>query len=364
VATMTRRRRIWLTVGMAMLLLSAPLAGGTHALAARAEKRNAAKGTVTLLETGSTLLYPLFNLWVAAYTKTHPGVRITTAGTGSGTGISEATSGAVQIGASDAYLPPDHPSTLMNIPLAISAQQVNYNLPGLNGRSLRLSGPVLAGIYTGRIRTWNAAPIARLNPGVKLPDHAIVPLRREDASGDTFIFTQYLTFSAGKAWPAGYGTSVSWPALPSEVAETGNSGMVTGLEQNPYSIAYVGVSYRNETDKAHLGTAMLENRAGAFVLPETSTILAAASARVGQTPKDEALSLVYAPGKSSYPIINYEYAIVSQHQANPDVARAVRDFLTWALTVGNAPRFLDQVHFRPLPAAVVRMSEAQIARIR
>jgi phosphate transport system substrate-binding protein len=355
----------WAAAATAGVLLAGLVAQTVPALAAhRATRSERASGSVTLLETGSTLLYPLFNIWVPAYTHTHPGVRITTAGTGSGTGISEATSGAVQIGASDAYLPPSHPSTLMNIPLAISAQMVNYNLPGLNSVHLRLSGPVLAAIYTGKIKTWNAAPIRALNPGVKLPAHAIVPLRRSDASGDTFIFTQYLTFSAQGAWPAAYGTSVSWPSLPSLVAEPGNSGMVSGLKSIPYSVAYVGVSYLNETSAAHLGEAMLKNRAGNFVLPVTSTIVAAASARVGQTPKNEALSLVYAPGRNSYPIINYEYAIVSQRQANAQVAAAVRQFLSWALTVGNQPRFLNQVHFQPLPSAIVKMSQAQIAQIR
>ncbi len=344
----------------AVALAAGVLAQGAAAFAAH---RRAAGQKVTLLETGSTLLYPLFNIWVPVYTKSHPNVHITTGATGSGTGISEATSGAVQIGASDAYLPPAHPATLMNIPLAISAQMVNYNIPGLNGRHLKLSGPVLAAIYTGRITNWNAPQIRALNPGVKLPNHTIIPIRRSDASGDTFIFTQYLTFSAGKAWPAGYGTNVSWPALGSLVAEQGNSGMVTGLEQNKYSVAYIGVSYQNETAKAGMGEALLKNRAGSFVLPETSTVVAAASARVGQTPKSEALSLVFAPGKSSYPIINYEYAIVSQKQANAATASAIRAFLTWALTTGNGAKFLNQVHFRPLPSAIVKMSEAQIAKI-
>ena len=359
---MTKALTRWGSAVVAGALVATVLSQGMTTLAASRHNR-AGKASVTLLETGSTLLYPLFNIWVPAYTKTHPGVRITTAGTGSGTGIGEATKGEVQIGASDAYLPPVHPAALMNIPLAISAQMVNYNLPGLNGKHLKLSGPVLAGIYSGKITKWNAPQIRALNPGVKLPGHTIIPLRRVDASGDTFIFTQYLTFSAGKGWTAGYGTSISWPALGSEVSENGNSGMVSGLEQNKYSVAYIGVSYENETSKAGMGEALLKNRAGNFVLPETSTVVAAAQARVGSTPKSEALSLVFAPGKNSYPIINYEYAIVSKRQANTTVAGAVRAFLDWALTAGNGAKFLNQVHFRPLPPAIVKMSKAQIAQI-
>ena len=105
----------------------------------------------------------------------------------------------------------------MNIPLAISAQTVNYNIPGLNGGDLKLDGPTLAGIYTGKITTWDAPEIAKLNPGTQLPHQAIVPIRREDASGDTFIFTQFLDFST-QTWEdhIGYGTSVDWPSVAGE----------------------------------------------------------------------------------------------------------------------------------------------------
>jgi phosphate transport system substrate-binding protein len=356
----TKATARWGSVAIAGVLVATVLSQGLTAMAA---SRETASKQVTLLETGSTLLYPLFNIWVPAYTRSHPGVRITTGGTGSGTGISEAEKGQVQIGASDAYLPPSHPASTMNIPLAVSAQMISYNVPGLNGEHLKLSGPVLAGIYSGKITKWNAPQIRALNPGVKLPSHAIIPIRRADSSGDTFLFTQFLTDSAGKAWTAGYGTTVSWPELPSLIAETGNSGMVSGVEQSKFSIAYIGVSYQNETAKAGMGEAMLKNRAGKFVLPQTSTVMAAADARVNSTPKNEALSLVFAPGANSYPIINYEYAIVSKTQSSTAIASAVRTFLNWALTTGNGATFLNQVHFRPLPATIVKMSKAQVAQI-
>ena len=155
-------------------LLCGTIGGTTLGLVAL-DPRRAAAANVTLLETGSSLLYPLFNLWVPKYTAMHPGLRITTQSTGSGTGIAQAISGVAQIGASDAYMSyaqvkknPD----MLNIPLAISAQTVNYNVPGLNDKGLKLSGPVLAGIYGG-IAKWNDPEIAKLNPGVSLPDHGI-----------------------------------------------------------------------------------------------------------------------------------------------------------------------------------------------
>jgi phosphate transport system substrate-binding protein len=159
---------------------------------------SARAGDVALAETGSTLIDPLFKVWASEYMKTHGGVTISTAATNSGAGVDQAISGAVQIGASDAYMSDDearaHP-LIIDVPMAISAQTVNYNVPGLNEKNLRLSGPILAGIYTGKVRAWDDPRIAALNPGVNLPHNDIAPIHRADPSGDTFVFTQYLTFS-------------------------------------------------------------------------------------------------------------------------------------------------------------------------
>src|ERR1700722_7699576 len=118
--------------------------------------------TVALVETGSTLLYPLINIWVANYTKTHPGVSITTNATGSEAGIKKIISGEAQIGASDAFMSDAEAKRtpqVLNIPLCISAQTINYNLPGLTAETLKLDGSTLAGIYSGKIRDWDAEPI-------------------------------------------------------------------------------------------------------------------------------------------------------------------------------------------------------------
>ncbi|HTV72184.1 MAG TPA: phosphate ABC transporter substrate-binding protein PstS [Candidatus Acidoferrales bacterium] len=321
-----------------------------------------------LLETGSTLLYPLMNLWVAAYQGDHKDVQITTQGTGSGTGISQAISGVAQIGASDAYMGDAQManSPMLNIPLAISAQQINYNVPGLNNVHLNLSGPVLAGIYSGEIQYWDDAKIKEINKqyASKLTHNQIVPIHRADGSGDTFIFTQYLTFST-PSWKSGpgYGTTVSWPSVSTAVGATGNPGMVQTCQNTPYSIAYVGVSFLNQTNKAGLGYAALENRAGKFVLPTAETIGSAARALDAKTPADERISLIFAPGASSYPIINYEYAIVNPKQGDGTKAAELKKFLDWALSDGQSGRFLDAVHFLPLPESIAAKSKAQIAKI-
>ena len=183
----------------------------------------------SLTETGSSLLFPLFGTWTTAYQKQFvnsskaPIVTITTGSTGSGIGISDAATGTVNIGASDAYLSSadvaKYPG-LLNIALAISAQQVNYNLPGV--KNLKLNGTVLAEIYSGKITSWNDPAIKKLNPGVSLPSIKIITLHRADGSGDTFLFTSYLSAQDPSLWaPSNVNTTVSWPSAPGALAETG-----------------------------------------------------------------------------------------------------------------------------------------------
>ena len=155
----------------------------------------------SITETGSTLLYPLFGSWATAYQKLYTQVTITAGGTGSGTGIADASTGTVDLGGSDAYLSGSDRTTyptMMNIAVAISAQQVNYNVPGV--KSLKLDGTVLAEIYAGKITNWNDSAIAALNPGVTLPNLKIVPLHRADSSGDTFLFTTYMNDQDPSVW--------------------------------------------------------------------------------------------------------------------------------------------------------------------
>lgn len=329
----------------------------------------AAMAATTINETGSSLLYPLFNLWQPVYTKMHQDVKINTASTGSGTGQAQSIQGLVQIGASDAYLSDVqmrlHPS-MLNIPMAISSQMVDYNVPGLNGKHLKLSGPVLADIYAGKITRWNAAQIEHLNRGVHLPNHRIITVHRSDGSGDTFIFTQYLSKST-PWWMHKYafGTTVSWAPVPGNIGAVGNPGMVDALKNNAYSIAYVGISYKQQIEKDHLGEAELENRSGHFVLPEPKTIKAAAAAMVPKTPADQRISLIFAPGRWSYPIINYEYALVNKNQPSKEMALTLRKFLLWAISPagGNAMHFMNRVHFVPLPNSAALQSAEQIAQI-
>jgi phosphate transport system substrate-binding protein len=350
-------------------LLVAALAS-CAAIFAVAEQTAKAADKVTLSETGSTLFYPLFQLWIPDYASVAPNVTITTAATGSGAGIDAAISGQARIGTSDAYMSDEQVQKnrgILNIPVAIGAQTVNYNVPGLNDANLKLDGPTLAGIYSGKITSWDAPAIAAMNPGVSLPHQPIVPVRRAEGSGDTFVFTQFLDFST-QSWEykIGYGTTVEWPQVAGEKTATGNDGMVETLTATPYSVGYVGVSFRDAIAKAKLGTVLLKNQNGKFLLPTAETISKGAAELDPRTPPDERLTLVFAPGDKSYPLVNYEYVVVSTHQDDPATAAALRDFLLWTISVegGNAPKYLDAVGFIPLPNFIRALSENQIARIK
>jgi phosphate transport system substrate-binding protein len=326
----------------------------------------------SVTETGSTLLFPLMGTWATAYQKQYtpasgpPPITITTGGTGSGTGITDASTGTVQIGASDAYLSsadlqktPD----LLNIPLAISAQQINYNLPGV--KNLKMNGTVLAQIYSGKITMWNDAAIKAINPGVNLPAMKIITLHRADSSGDTFLFTSYLNAQDPSAWPAAnVDTSISWPNVPGALAETGNSGMVSGCAANKGCIAYIGISYLQDTQKAGLGEASVMNKSGKYLQPTAATISAEAASFTAKTPANETISMINGPAATGYPIVNYEYAIVKTSQSNGAQAEDIRAFLHWTIHTGqSASTYLDAVDFQPLPASVVAKSDAQIAKI-
>jgi phosphate transport system substrate-binding protein len=328
-------------------------------------------GYITVTEEGSSLLYPLFELWATSYHQEHNNITINPAAGGSGKGITDASGGVVNIGASDAYLSSSQVSAypgLMNIALAISSQMVNYNLPGVSPSvHLKLSGKVLSEIYQGKITQWDDPQIEALNPGVNIPATNIVVLHRSDSSGDTFIFSQYLSDADPSGWGAtiSYGTSISFPSIPNALGESGNGGMVSGCQATTGCIAYIGISYLSKTQSAGLGEAMLENASGNFELPDAATVTAEAKQLESQTPANESLSMIYDSAPGGYPIVNYEYAIVQQKQNYASTAGAMRAFLYWAIDPvnGSASNFLSQVGFIPLSQAVAVLSDNQIAKI-
>jgi len=368
---MSNRLSQWTRGTLAAVALVAVAGCGTNSTNTGTPGSNnatpASGGPVTLSETGSSLLYPLFNgQWVSAYKSVNPSSMITAASTGSGAGISQAIAGTVQIGASDAYMADAQMKTtpMLNIPVAISAQQIMYNLPGMTGH-LKLTGDVIAKIFEGKIQYWDDAAIKVLNSGVNLPHKSIIAVHRTDGSGDTFLFTQFLT-NTNSTWKngPGYSTNVSWPVTQGGIGAKGNDGVVAAMSADPYSIGYVGISWLDKGVSKGLGYAQLQNQAGNWVLPTSANIQAAVNAQISKVPTDERMSLIYGPGANSYPIINFEYVIVNTKQ-EPATATALKSFLSWAIdsTKGNSAQYLTKVHFLPLPASMEPLSQAQINKI-
>lgn len=322
---------------------------------------------VALSEAGSSLLYPFLQELVTPLATKYSNVHLSPAAGGSGKGISDAIAGTAQMGGSDAYLSQSQQAanaTLMNIPIAISSQVVDYNVKGVS--NLKLTGNVLAEIYMGKIKTWNDPAIAALNPGASLPSQNIVPVRRVDSSGDTFLFTSFLS-ATNQSWSNGpsMGTTVTWPAASGELTANGNPGMVQTCNATPGCVAYIGISAQSSAATAGLQTAQLQNKDGNYVSDTPANVTSAVTAGSGNIPSNLAASLIYEPGANSYPIVNFEYIVVKSSQSSSDTAQAIRDFLGFAIdpSGGSSPQYLQKEQFQALPTNVVPMVQADIAKI-
>ena len=322
----------------------------------------------TINESGSSLLYPYLQALVTPLKTQYSNINLAPAAGGSGKGISDVIAGTVQIGGSDAYLSSSQMTAnpgLMNIPIVVSSQAVDYNLTGI--KNLKLTGDVLAQMYQGKITTWNDPAIAALNPGVTLPSTAVVPVRRIDSSGDTFLFTSFLS-ATNSDWSNGpsFGTTVTWPSVSKEITAQGNPGMVQTCKSTPGCVAYIGISAQSSAVAAGLGESMLKNAAGAFVQPTATTVNAAVAAGTAKTiPPNLVISLIYQQGAESYPIANFEYIIVKASQSSANLALAIRSFFSFAIspTGGSAPSFLAKDQFQPLPSSMTSPVNTAIAKI-
>ena len=325
----------------------------------------AAPSTGKLTETGSSVMFPLVSQWQTGYTSQNPGIKISTASTNSGTGISSAGTGLVDIGTSDAPLSASQSSqysTLENIPMGVDGIDVVYNLTGLSA-PLNLNGSVLAQIYDGKITTWNDPAIAKLNSGVKLPSEKIVTIHRADSSGSTVLFAQYLNAQDPTGWPTTLiGSQPTWPSVSGSLAETGSGAMVTGAGGKPGSIAYVGVSYASKITAAKLSVAALENGAGKYTTP-TGAALTAAVDSFPAAPADGSENLINTSAAAGYAISGYEYTDVNATQSSTTQAALIQNFLYWALTTGSSSSYLGKVDFVPLPKATYDVAVNLITKI-
>jgi phosphate transport system substrate-binding protein len=363
------KRLVLVPSALALGLLGATLGSSSIATAATTPNMNLGNpaSAVTIAEDGSSLLAPYLSSITPLITAAYPNVTLSSAAGGSGKGLTDATTGVVQAGGSDAYLPPadfTQFTTIQNIPIVVASQSIDYNLKGI--KNLKLSGNIVAGIYRGTITKWNDPAIKKLNPGVTLPAKTIIPIVRSDSSGDTFNFTSFLS-ATNKAWATSpsFNTSITWPTVQGELTASGNPGMVQSASQTPDSIAYIGSSAQLSANAAKLGQAQLQSASGKFLLPTQKNVTAAVNAAVATVPANFAGSLIYSKGASSYPIVNFEYLIVKGPQSSADVAQGLRDILAFAINTkqGSSPANLINQGFVALPPAIVPKVEAAIANV-
>ncbi|HEX3686715.1 MAG TPA: phosphate ABC transporter substrate-binding protein PstS [Gaiellaceae bacterium] len=308
-----------------------------------------------LVGAGSTLVAPLVAQWSSDYAK-KTGVTVTYGAIGSGGGIAQLTARTVDFGASDAPLTSDQASACkgcVQVPWALGATLASYNLKGAPAK-LKLSGPVLADIFLGKITHWNDPAIAKLNSGATLPATPIVPVYRSDGSGDTYAFTDYLS-KVSSEWKSKLGVSTQ-VSFPKGIGGKGNDGVAAVVGRQNGSIGYLGISY---VFGNQLQYALIQNEAGNYPVPGPDTITAAADS-VETIPPDNAISITDPPDSASdaYPISTFTYVLFP---ATSGKAKTLRDFVTYA--IGPGQKFGDKLQFAPLPAKVVSAAEQTLARL-
>lgn len=322
----------------------------------------AAWADTQLVGAGSTFDNPFFSRAFFQYTSDHPDITVNYQSIGSGGGIQQFTSRTVDFGASDVPLNSkelkaamDANGPVVEFPVTLGGVAIAYNVDGAPAH-LRLSPSVLAAIYLGKITDWNDPAIAALNPGAKLPDLPIVVVHRADASGTTYIFTDYLSRVSAQ-WRSVVGTSksVSWPA-PSSVGMKGNEGVAGQIQNQPGAIGYVELAYALENDIPY---AAIENSAGKYVVPSLDTVRAAAAQKPAVDADD--FSIVDQPGADSYPICGYSWVMLWRNQADPDRGKQLTDLFKWIVTSGQA--YAVTVKYVALPENVQAMAVKALATI-
>ena len=340
----------------ALLIACAPDAGDQGSTTSAAA--TGAGSGVALTGAGATFPYPIYGKWFSDYAA-KTGVKINYQSIGSGGGVRQIIEQTVDFGATDSPMSDEElgrakGGAILHIPTVLGADVITYNLPGIS-QTLKLSGPVVADIFLGKVRKWNDPRIATLNAGVTLPNNDILVVHRSDGSGTTYIFTDYLS-AVSPEWTrvVGKGKEVKWPT---GIGARGNEGVAGQVKQTPGSIGYVELAYAKQNNLAY---ASIQNRAGSYVAPTMETIYAAAESAAPNIPAntDYRISIVNAPGANAYPIASFTWLLVYRNPGDTAKARILNDFLKYALTEGSAAaRALD---YAPLPAA---MSQRLLTRI-
>jgi len=301
---------------------------------------------VDITGAGATFPFPIYAKWAEDYKKTS-NFNMNYQSIGSGAGVRQIQAKTVDFGATDAPLNGEQLAKdgLIQFPAIIGGVVMVVNLEGVAPGAMRLTGPVVADIYLGKIKMWNDPAIASLNPGVKLPAEAITVVRRSDGSGTTFLFVDYLS-KVSPEWKTkvGVGNAVSWPE---GVGGKGNEGVSAYVQRIKGSIGYVEYAYAKKNKMSHTA---LRNQAGTFVQPDDATFQAAAAGAEWDKTPGMGVVLTNQAGKDAYPIAGASFILMYKNQTNADKGLAVMKFFDWALTNGDKAAL--ELEYVPMPPVV------------
>ncbi len=314
---------------------------------------------VQITGAGATFPAPIYSKWFSEYNKLHPNVEVNYQALGSGAGIRQITAGTVFFGATDGPMTNDQllaaPGKILHFPTVLGAVVPVFNVTGVN--DLKFTGTLLADIFLGKIVKWNDAAIAKVNPGVTLPNLDITVAHRSDGSGTTYIFMDYL----GKVSPewkkkVGVAQSVNWPV---GLGGNKNDGVSAIVKQTPGAIGYVELVYALQ-NKISYGS--VQNAAGEFISATIESVTAAAAEGSAKMPADFRVSIVNAEGKGVYPISSFTWLLLYENPKDKATSKTFMDFMTWMLTDGQ--KFAKDLGYAPLPAAVVKMEQDALKKIK
>lgn len=298
---------------------------------------------------GATFPYPIYAKWAEMY-KAATGTGMNYQSVGSGAGIKQIKARTVDFGASDMPLKAAEleEAGLMQFPAIMGGVVAVVNVEGVAPGQLKMTGPVLADIYLGKITKWNAPEIAALNPGVKLPADDITVVHRADSSGTSFLFTDYLSKTNPEfQQKIGAGTAVKWAT---GVGGKGNEGVAANVQRIKGSIGYVEWAYAKKNKLSH---TQLKNKDGQFLQPDDENFkAAAASAEWTRTP-GFAVVLTDTAGKNSWPITGVSYILMHKAQADANKGKEVVKFFDYAYKNGTAAA--AELDYVPMPASVVKL---------
>ena len=311
---------------------------------------------------GSTFARPIYQKWADMYAA-KTGIKVNYQSVGSGAGIKQLSEETVDFGASDGPMTDEQMAgakggPILHFPTVLGGVSITYNLPEVK-QQLKLTGPVIADIYLGKITKWNDKGIAALNPGVKLPNVDIAVTHRTEGSGTTYIFTDYLS-AVSAEWAKGPGKAqiINWPVGLGGKGSEGVSGLV---KQTPGAIGYVELSYAKQNS---MPSALIKNAAGEWVAPTLESVTTAAAGAVAKLPAntDYRISIVNPPGKGVYPISSFTWILVYTHPANPAKGKMLVDFLRWAY--GNGESVAGSLDYAPLPPSMIKALTARLSQVK